>query len=276
MRVPVTTPQTAELFPLMRAELLRVLETLRDDEWNAPTACAGWSVRDVALHVLGDDVGLLSGLRDADSPRGAFSTFADLVSFINARNGVWVEANRRMSRMVLLSLLNFLGAQWAEYVASVDPAAPAGPIGWTGNDHDPMGLHLARELTEYWMHHQHICEAVGVISLQDARFLHAVLSTFIHCLPRTYAATAAPEATLVKVVITGTGGGTWHLVRESERWRLYAETDLTPASIVTLDADTAWRLFTKGLDPVEIAARLQVEGDQRLGRVMETAIAIIA
>ena len=204
------------------------------------------------------------------------SPFADLVCFLNARNGVWVEANRRLSRTVLLSLLNFLGAQWAEYVASVDPAAPAGPIGWTGNDHDPMGLHLARELTEYWMHHQHICEAVGVISLQDARFLHAVLSTFIHCLPRTYAATVAPEATLVKVVITGTGGGAWHLVRESERWRLYAEIDLTPASIVTLDADMAWRLFTKGLDPVEIAARLQVDGDQRLGRVMETAIAIIA
>lgn len=276
MRIPVEIPQTAELFPLMRAELLRVLRGLSDDQWNAPTACAGWSVRDVALHIVGDDVGLLSGLRDADSPRGEFSTFADLVSFINARNGVWVEATRRMSRPVLLALLDFLGAQWAEYAASVDPAAPAGPIGWTGNEHDPLGLHLARELTEYWMHHQHICEAVGVTSLKDAQFRQAVLGTFIHCLPRTYAETAAPEGTSIQVVITGTGGGAWQLVREADRWCLYAQTDLVPTSVVTLDADTAWKLFTKGLAPEEISARLHVDGDQRLGRVMETTIAIIA
>ncbi len=276
MHIPVETPHTAALFPLMRAELLRVLRGLSDDEWNAPTACAGWSVRDVALHILGDDVGLLSGLRDADSPRGSFNTFADLVSFINARNGVWVEATRRMSRPVLLSLLDFLGAQWADYAAAVDPTAPAGPIGWTGNKHDPMGLHIARELTEYWMHHQHVCEAVGVTSLKDAQFLQAVLSTFIHCLPRTYAATPAPEGTSIQVVITGTGGGAWQLVREADRWRLYAQTDLAPTSVVTLDSDTAWKLFTKGLAPEEISTRLEVEGDQPLGRVMETAIAIIA
>lgn len=276
MRIPVEAPSTAHLFPLMRAELLRVLNSLSADQWSAPTACAGWSVRDVALHILGDDVGLLSGLRDADNPRRHFDTFADLISFINERNGVWVEATRRMSRPVLLSLLDFLGAQWAEYAASVDPAAPAGPIGWTGNDQDPMGLHIARELTEYWMHHQHICEAVGVTSLKDERFFHAVLSTFIHCLPRTYAATAAPDGTLVQVVITGTGGGIWQLVREADRWRLYTQTDLVATSVVSLDADTAWKLFTKGLDPAAISAGLHVEGDQHLGRVMETAIAIIA
>ena len=53
MRIPVEAPATAHLFPLMRAELLRVLNSLSADQWSAPTACAGWSVRDVALHILG-------------------------------------------------------------------------------------------------------------------------------------------------------------------------------------------------------------------------------
>mgnify|MGYP001473010431 CR=1 FL=1 len=70
MRVALETPRIAGLFAPMRAELLRVLHGLSDEEWDLPTACTGWSVRDVALHILGDDMGLLSGLRDSDSPPG--------------------------------------------------------------------------------------------------------------------------------------------------------------------------------------------------------------
>ncbi|MBK8027473.1 MAG: maleylpyruvate isomerase N-terminal domain-containing protein [Chloroflexi bacterium] len=276
MRIDVETPRTADLFAPMRAELLRVLRGLSDAEWNAPTACAEWSVRDVALHLFGDDVGLLSNLRDGDSPPGRFEAFDDLVAYINDRNATWIDASRRMSRRLLLSLLEFTGAQWVEYVLSVDPEEPAGPIGWTGNAQDSMGLHLAREFTEFWMHHQHICEAVGVVSMKDAPAMRAALGTFIHCLPRTYSAVDARVDTLVKVVITGEGGGTWHLVREADRWRLYADTDLRPAATVTLDTDTAWRLFTKGIDQGSLEARTHIDGDQALGRVFLTAVAILA
>ena len=231
-------------------------------------------MRDVALHLLGDDMGLLSGLRDQDSPPGRFEAFDDLVAYINHRNAVWVDATRRISRPLLLSLLASLGDQWADFAESVDPAVMAGPIGWTGNAHDSMGLHLARELTEYWMHHQHICEAVGIVSLKDERFMHAILNTFIHCLPRTYQPVSAPVDTLVRVIIAGVGE--WHLVRAADRWTLYASTDLTPVSTVTLDGDTAWRLFTKGLGQTDIAARIQIEGDQALGRVICGAVAILA
>ncbi|MBE2193921.1 MAG: maleylpyruvate isomerase N-terminal domain-containing protein [Anaerolinea sp.] len=276
MRVAVPTPHVSDLFAPMRAELLHILANLTDDQWNAPTACAEWTVRDVALHVLGDDMGLLSGLRDQDSPTGRFEDFGDLVTFINARNAVWVEATRRLSRTLLVSLLSFTGAQWADYATRVDPETPGGPIGWTGNSQDSMGLHLARELTEYWMHHQHICEAVSITNLKDARYLHTVLSTFVHCLPQTYRQIEAPQDTLVKVLITGKGGGEWHLVREAERWRLYANTNLIPISTVTMDTDTAWRLFTKGINPRQLDVHLKVDGDQSLGQIMRQAVAIIA
>jgi uncharacterized protein (TIGR03083 family) len=269
-------PVVADLFAPMRAELLRILHGLSDAEWEAPTACPGWSVRDVTLHILGDDAGLLSNLRDHDGQYGAFTQFDDLVTFINQRNAVWIEANRRLSRRILLHLLGVLGAEWQAYTAGVDPDAPFGPIGWTGNDHAPMGLHLARELTEYWMHHQHVADAVGVTSLKERRFMHPVLSTFIYCLPRTYAQTDAPMDTLVKVIITGEGAGEWHLVREAQRWQLYAQTDLSPAVAITLGDDTAWRLFTKGLDLAAIPGRLHIEGDQTLGMVMAQAVAILA
>jgi uncharacterized protein (TIGR03083 family) len=260
----------------MRAELLAILEDLSDDEWEYPTACVGWTVRDVALHVLGDDVGLLSGLRDHDGQHGRFDTWEELIAFINMQNALWVKASRRMSRRLLISLLAFTGQQWADFAASLDSYADSGPIGWTGNDSDPMWLHLARELTEYWMHHQHICEAVGRVSLKEARFVHPVLSTLVHALPRTYRDTDAPGEAVVKLVVTGQGGGEWHLVRERDKWRLYADTDLSPASTVIMDVDTAWRLLTRGISQEKARSLTEITGDSNLGQVLLSAVAILA
>lgn len=53
------------LFPLERQALLQLLAQLDEEEWQRPTVCAGWTVKDVVLHILGDDVGFLSGKRDA-------------------------------------------------------------------------------------------------------------------------------------------------------------------------------------------------------------------
>jgi uncharacterized protein (TIGR03083 family) len=38
-----------------RAELAAFLETLRPEQWDAPSLCAGWAVRDVVAHVVGYD-----------------------------------------------------------------------------------------------------------------------------------------------------------------------------------------------------------------------------
>jgi len=57
-----------------RAELAAFLATLTPEQWDAPTLCAGWTVRDVVAHVVGYDplgvsgfVGALARARfDAD------------------------------------------------------------------------------------------------------------------------------------------------------------------------------------------------------------------
>jgi len=54
-----------DLFPPERQELLLLLSELKDEEWHKPTICPGWNVKDIVLHLLGDDVGRLSRNRDA-------------------------------------------------------------------------------------------------------------------------------------------------------------------------------------------------------------------
>lgn len=266
----------SHLFPEMRSELLRVLRSLSDEEWQQPTVCEGWSVRDVALHLLGDDIGILSNLRDQDGQYKKIEGWDDLVDFINAQNDRWVIATRRLSRRLLIDLLDFAGQQCDQLFHALDPYELAGPVGWAGDGPDPMWLHIARELTERWMHHQHICEAVGKNSMKDRRFMQPVLSTFVHALPHTFRHTDAPVDTLIKLIVTGEGGGVWHLVRESAAWKLYRDSDLIPAATVSLPVDAAWRLFTRGITYDAVRRQAILEGNTQLGEVVLTTVAIIA
>ena len=84
--------ETLHLFPGERAALLELLEEPDFEEWDAPTACPGWSVKDVAAHLLGDDVGrLCAGGTAPANPRfrrpGSISrTLPGLIAAIDRQN----------------------------------------------------------------------------------------------------------------------------------------------------------------------------------------------
>jgi hypothetical protein len=64
-----------------RSDLLDLVVGLSDDEWFAPTRIPGWSVKDLALHILDDDLGWLSRGRAGD-PSGRIDT--DTADFVAA------------------------------------------------------------------------------------------------------------------------------------------------------------------------------------------------
>lgn len=70
-----------------RAELATFLATLTPEQWNTPSLCAGWSVRDVAAHVISYDVQgmtgfvrtlVLAGLSPERANRRAVEALGDL------------------------------------------------------------------------------------------------------------------------------------------------------------------------------------------------------
>ena len=132
-----------EHLPEERQHLLSLLDRLSERDWRRPTACPGWTVKDVALHLLGDDVGVLSRLRDRFPPPPRRPP-EDLVSYVNRLNAVWVRAARRMSARVLRDLLRFTGEQTFAYFASLDPHALGEPVSWAGPEPAPIWLGIAR------------------------------------------------------------------------------------------------------------------------------------
>ncbi len=265
-----------DLFPEILEELLDLLSGLSTENWNKPTVCSSWTVKDVALHLLGGDVGILSRQRDGYSPTTLIESWEGLVALINDWNESWVQAARRMSPRFLYDLLRFTGTQVCEYFRSLDPYAIGDAVGWAGPDPAPIWLDLAREYTERWHHQQHIRDAVGQPGLKQPRFFAPVLDAFVRALPHTYRETAAVDGTLVTLTISGESGSRWFLFRQGERWNLYLDVSDEPHAEVVVDQDIAWRMFTKGLDKRAVRDKIVIAGDQSLGLKVLDMVSIIA
>ena len=269
-----------DLFPEERKFLLELFAELVEEDWRRPTVCAGWTVRDIGLHLLGDDIGYLSGKRDGfKNPFFAnrdMEGWESLVQNINEANELWVRAMQRVSPALLADLLALTGKQFYEYVASLDLMAMNGAVSWAGPGAAPVWLDIAREYTERWLHQQQIRDAVNRPGLKDRKFFHPVLDTFVRALPHTYRDVAVTDTTVVKLVVTGEAGDVWYLVGEVNGWSLYKAVELQAASVVTMDQEICWRLFTKGIDKERARIGVSIEGDVELGEKMLETVSIIA
>ena len=278
---PLPPVTVVDLFPHERESLLSVLASLSDDQWAAATACAGWSVHDVALHILGGDVGNLSGGRDGYVDRHGSdgvdqAQWDQLLTFIDRRNDEWVRATRRISPRIVCESLAATGLALHRYFTQLDLDAVGIPVNWAGPDPAPAWFHVAREYTERWMHQQHIRDAVGQPCLKERAWFAPVLDTFARALPHTLRAVAPPPGTTLRLVITGQAGGIWQVIRLDDRWALTADTAPQPDATLILDQETAWRLFTKGLSKVAAIPHATLEGDTILAAKALDMVSILA
>jgi hypothetical protein len=101
--------RVVHLFPLERQQLLELFSELSEEEWKQSTVCAGWTVKEIGLHLLGDDLGYLAGKRDRFSnpffSNKEMQQWESLVNNINEANELWVKATQRLSPKLLSDLL---------------------------------------------------------------------------------------------------------------------------------------------------------------------------
>jgi uncharacterized protein (TIGR03083 family) len=269
-----------ELLPDLQWAFMELISGLTPEEWNRPTVCGDWTVKDVVLHMLGSQVGMISGWRDGyRNPHFAdgldISTWDGLLAAIDRQNAVWVAATQRLSPRLLVELCGTIGDEFVATMQMVDPMALSGPVDWAGPDPAPAWMQVAREYTEYWIHQQHIRDATGKPGLTDRRMYHPVLDAFARAIPHNLRNRPATDGTEVRLVVTGSAGGSWTARRAGGTWDLIADGS-TAAATVTLDQDFAWRLFTKGVSPAGAIERIDVDGDPALARPIVEMVTILA
>lgn len=268
---PVQPIDTVPFFGPLSAQLIALLSDLAPDDWNAPTACTPWTVRDVAAHLLGGSLGRLwprRGRADTQPEPG----YDDLVELINVSNDEWVRAARRISPPMLTELLALTDQRLAAHFAALDPHAPAGiSVAWAGDDRSPNWFDIAREYSEKWLHQQHIREATGRALLSERALCAPVFDTLLRGLPHALRGVVAPDGASATVHIDD---DSWTAIRRDGLWQLCSGHAPEATATVTLAPNAAWRLFSRGLTPERADAR--IEGDRTLGEACLRLVAIMA
>ncbi|MGA4843755.1 maleylpyruvate isomerase family mycothiol-dependent enzyme [Streptomyces sp. G45] len=262
------------LFAPEHAALMATLRGLDAGAWRAE-AVPGWSVRDVAAHVLGDCYGRLARDRDGHREGPGFSEGETLEGFIHRINQEWVDAWARVSPAALVDTLEVIGGQVARLFEGADLDSPALGVSWAGVDPAPMWLDCAREFTELWTHRQQIRHAMGQGTDPDAKALAVVLDTFLRALPHTLREVAAPVGTQVQVRVDGPAGGAWTATATDTRWSLAEPETGRPAAVVQWDAETAWQVCVRGIAPTTALARARVEGDRDLAAAVCRIVSVV-
>jgi len=265
-----------DLFQETLDHLLVLLYELSEEEWNIPTICTGWSVKDVALHLLGVEIGNISSRRDQHNLGRTISDWNELVDYINIWNQEWVDVSRRISSPLLIELLDFVGENAYEYFRSIDPFEIGGSISWAGLEPQPVWLDIAREYTERWHHQQHIRDAVKKPGLKESKFLSPVLETFMWALPYTFRHLSAPDGTSITISVSGDSGGQWTLLHAKGGWDFYQGTTMDPDTEIILEEDIAWRFFTRGVEKDEARKHITIKGNKSIAEPVFEMVSIIA
>jgi len=264
-----------DLLPAERGALLDLLESLAPDDWFRLTSAGEWTVKDVASHLVADDLGRVSSRRD-EHHQAWVPGDEPLKAYIDRRNAEWVTAMGRLSPKVIRSLLEFSAHETQRLFESVDPFALGLPVSWVGPEPAPSWLDIAREFTERWHHQQQIREAVGAPLLNEPTFLRPALATFAFSLVPPYRGLEASEGTTVQLSVEGPSGGDWAVVREPTDWTLQAGRADSPTGSVSMDEDSAWRMYVRSLTREEVEGRSTFGGDPRLASRLLDAFALVS
>lgn len=271
-------PDVIPLLPVLQDKLMELLYSLKPAQWQFKTIAGRWTVKDVVSHLLDGNIRALSMARDGyiDEQSGP-SPDEELVHYLDGLNADWVKAMKRVSPAMLILLHQITGPLFHTYYSSLDPGGKAiFPVAWAGESDSLNSMHIAREYTEKWLHQQQVRDAIGDDGIMSREFFYPFIDIFMRALPYTYRAVPAAEGTLVRVHIPGEAGGAWDLVKNEDGWVLEQNRLDTPTSEVIMDADIAWRLFSKSMRPQDVENRVQILGDQHLGQVALTMVSVMA
>ncbi len=271
--------QTLQLFPILDTLLINLLKSLTEEEWNTQTVAKKWKVKDIASHLLDGNLRGLSISRDqyfGENPEN-INSYQDLVDFLNQLNMTWTNATKRLSPNVLINLLETTGKEYYEHLKNLNPFDNAVfSVAWAGEETSLNWFHIAREYTEKFLHQQQIRDAVGKPALFTKELFYPFINTFIQALLYTYRNTEAPQNTIISLIVTSEIGGEWSIIKKENHWEFINSFEADSTSIVKINPQDAWLLFSKGMTPIEAFEKVEILGDKELGKTALQIIAVMA
>jgi uncharacterized protein (TIGR03083 family) len=261
----VEARERVELLGEVWASTIDLLDTLDGDEWELPTDCPGWTVKDQAAHVIGVE-SMFGGAPQPDvEPREWPHVRSDMGRALEA----WVEVRRGDPPAEVLRDLRAITAQRLAMFRGFDDA------GWAGETFTPAGPGTFADLVPFrvfdsWSHEQDIRRAVGRPGGFDTPAGRWAVAWCTRPLGRAVSKVDAPEGTTIEWLGYGPPVEVRHRVElVNGRGETVDVSGAAPPTVrITTDVVSFVRLCLGRVDPAAaLAANLvRFRGDADLGR----------
>jgi uncharacterized protein (TIGR03083 family) len=242
---------------------LELVEALDPDDWERPTACARWSVRQIVAHVAGSDAGYVkfSELKRQNSGRAQRPYRTAGFSKLDALNQIQVDDRKDASPADLITELREMAPKALKNRQRIPAVIRRLPL--------PMGLMFPFKQTwvqigyltdlillrDLWMHRFDIARATGrpmeLTPEHDCRITSLVVRDLTESLP-----SSLQEAGIV-YRLTGPAGGSWQI-----------GPGVYPATTLTMDALDFHRVASGRLTAEDAVSQslISLEGEVELAR----------
>jgi len=242
-----------------------LLDGLEPAEWELPSECPGWTVRDVVAHMVGTERSLLGD----PEPQRPSPAPAHVRNPVGAGNEAWVAARRSTPgaevgeefQAVTERRLSALRAWPPERFAEPGPS-PVGVV--------PYREFMNVRVMDCWVHEQDIRVATGRPGHDDGPAARLSLDRLTSGLPFVVGKqAAAPEGTWVRFEVRGPLARRVDIVVRDGRAAMEQRgaSDGAPDVTLDMDTDTFWRLTCGRMngEAARYAGLVAVDGDGDVG-----------
>jgi uncharacterized protein (TIGR03083 family) len=207
-----------EVIPMARVELerfLALLDALELDEWNLPTECTLWSVKDIVAHQASHVVGFVHwrACLDQFNPLKLRDYMRRGMNILDAANQRQVDMRADWSPEQLIAEIRdhseaaFDGRQRFPGWLRASPLRSPGYDGWLTIGSLIDGIYTR----DMWMHRLDICHATGREMVLTAAHDGRVTALVVRDLDQSLAKHLRGQC--VSLHLDGSAGGTWLLGR---------------------------------------------------------------
>ena len=253
------------------------IETMARDlveaEWDLPSECPGWTVRDVLSHLIGIERVLLGD----PAPAPLEPLPAHVQNEVGARNEAWVAERRaRPGRDVLAEFEEVAARRLADLRAF--PVARFDEIGPTPVGEVPYREFMNVRVMDSWVHEQDIRVATGRPGHDSGPAAQLSLDRLASAMPFVVGKQAgAPEGASVRFDLRGSMPRRIDVVVRDGRAKAVSTLDAAPNAVLAMDLEVFWRLACGRVDgeSARLAGLVEATGDEGLACSVLDAMAFM-